>query len=72
MTVKELINQLSDLPGDSRVLVQGYGGVKTIGHGDAATRGKNWRGRAGEWVRGREGPDAVTHFDHAIGVTQGW
>ena len=24
MTIKELINQLSDLPGDSRVLVQGY------------------------------------------------
>ncbi len=46
MTVKELINQLSALPGGSRVLVQGYGGVKTIGHGDAETR----RGR-----RGREG-----------------
>ncbi len=26
MTIKELINQLSDLPGDSRVLVQGYEG----------------------------------------------
>ena len=27
---------------------------RTRGHGDAATRGKNWRGRGGEWGRGRK------------------